>query len=98
MQLEEEGPNLVMYLGAFFYGCSCHFMSSNYLPTFVVRQIVTWTYMMMNMVNENDKWQGVVVNAMVILSLMVMIEGANYCSMRSKALLFHRIQVISKQE
>ena len=54
--------------------------------------------MMMNMVNENENWQGVVINALVILSLMVMIEGANYCSMRSKALLFHRIQVISKQE
>ena len=38
------------------------------------------------------------VNLCIHLFLVVVMEGSNYCSMRSKALLFLRVKVMSKQE
>lgn len=73
-------------------------MCSNFVLTFIIRQVLLWGFLVLHIAKANDTWLRGIVNAAVIIALMVMVEGSNYCSMRSKALLFLRIKVMSKQE
>ena len=48
MQIQGGGPNSAIPMFGVFYFINSHFMSSNFLLTFILRQILTWTFLCFN--------------------------------------------------
>ena len=82
-----------------FYFINSHFMSSNFLLTFILRQVLTWTFLCFNvfMQDQDHMFEMVMLFGMDFL-LVILVEGSNYYCIRSKAQLFLRLKVTSMQE
>ena len=50
MQIQGGGPNSSNLMFGVFYFINSHFMSSNFLLTFILRQVLTWTFLCFNVV------------------------------------------------
>ena len=99
MQVNFEGPNFQNYLFSFIYLCSCHFMCSNFLLTLVIRQVLGWSFIVLNIVMWQRMYQfNIMVNLLFFMASIVLVEGSNYASMRSKAQLFLKAKTMSMQE
>ena len=99
MQISDGGPNLSMSMFAIFYLISCQYMSSNFLRTFILRQILTWASLSLQIwmqYKEHKLQVGMIFGLTFIVVLLP--EGSNYYSIRSKAQLFLRLKVTSMQE
>ena len=99
MQIQGGGPNAAIVMFGMFYFINSHFMSSNFLRTFILRQILTWAFLGFNYVMWyiGHEFQGVMVYGLVFF-LVIFVEGSNYYCIRSKAQLFLRLKVTSMQE
>ena len=97
--VETEGPNFQDYVFALIFLCSCHFMSSNYLLTLIIRQVLSWSFIVFNIVMWKQLYQfNVTVHSLFFLACVVLMEACNYCNVRSKAHLFLRMKVLQMQE
>lgn len=99
LHVETNGPNFQNYVFGLIYLCSCHFMCSNFLVTFIIRQVLGWSFILLSLYMWQRLFEiNIAVNALFFFTLVILVEGSNYCSMRSKALLFLRVKVMSMQE
>jgi len=96
---EEGRPTFQMYIFSVFFLVSCIFMSSNFLLTLLLRQAMCWTFIILNTAmwatQSSDSNYGTVIATVAVFLLM---EGGNFCNMRSKALLFMQVRKMGMQE
>ena len=88
-----------MYIFGVFYVTSCNFMSTDFLMTLIMRQVTCWAFILFNI----QMWRrhhdfNIVANLLVNIVLIMLMEGGNFCNMRSKAILFLRAKKIGMQE
>ena len=96
----EEGTNYLLQTTALFYLTACHFMSTNFLISMVTRVVCVIGCLALRALSwsSDSRDFSILVFSGFCLFLVVFIESANYCSMRSKALLFQRVKEMGRQE
>ena len=99
MHLKDGGPNYQMYMFCLIYATNMFYMTTDYLFTMLVRQVLGWIFLGCSIfIWKRDHQFNVAMNVITNVAIIAFAEAGTYASTRSKALLFKRVKVMSTQE
>ena len=81
-------------------GTACHFMSTNFFISMVIRVVCLNACLALRALSwsSDNRDFSMPILWSSNLFILTLFESANYCSMRSKALLFKRVKEMGRQE